>query len=215
MRISELADRTGVSVPTLKYYLREGLLHAGEAQSATRAAYDEGHVERVRLVRTLVEVGRLSIDRVREVVEALDHPPQTRHELLGAAHLALRAATSAEAAPDEAMRLRLAALGMPDCDGSQAGLQLGQALTAAEACGWPVSDSTLSVWHAAMRSVAETDVVRELADVPAAEALRYAILGTVLTDPILVALRRVAQEQVSAERFGDAGAAGPPVTPSG
>ena len=34
MRISELAERTGVSIPTLKYYLREGLLHAGEAQGA-------------------------------------------------------------------------------------------------------------------------------------------------------------------------------------
>ena len=68
MRISELAERTGVSIPTLKYYLREGLLHAGEAQGATRASYDESHVERVRLVRTLVDVGRLSIDRVREVV---------------------------------------------------------------------------------------------------------------------------------------------------
>ena len=36
------------------------------------------------------------------------------------------------------------------------------------------------------------------------EALRYAIVGNVLTDPVLLALRRVAQEAVSAEHFGPA-----------
>ena len=34
---------------------------------------------------------------------------------------------------------------------------------------------------------------------PSADALRHAIVGNVLTDPIVIALRRVAQEQVSAD----------------
>ena len=37
MRISDLAETTGVPVHTLKYYLREGLLMPGEATSRTRA----------------------------------------------------------------------------------------------------------------------------------------------------------------------------------
>ena len=49
MRISGLAERTGVPVATLKYYLREGLLHAGTATARTQAVYDTTHVERVRL----------------------------------------------------------------------------------------------------------------------------------------------------------------------
>ncbi|NUR17374.1 MAG: hypothetical protein HOQ13_13840 [Dermatophilaceae bacterium] len=57
-----------------------------------------------------------------------------------------------------------------------------------------------------MHEVARTDVVAELGEVSASEALRYAIVGNVLTDPVLLALRRVAQEAVSAERFGT----GPP-----
>jgi hypothetical protein len=40
---------------------------------------------------------------------------------------------------------------------------------------------------------------------PPSEALQHAIVGTVLTDPILIALRRVAQEAVSAERLGSPG----------
>ena len=204
MRISQLSARTGVSIPTLKYYLREGLLHAGQAQGATRASYDESHVERVRLVRTLVDVGRLSIDRARGVVQALDDPPASRHELLGAAHEALRPSLPT-ATPDPEALERLAGLGLPACEESPASLQLAQALTAAVAGGWTLDEATLATWTTAMRSVAQTDVVPELGSAPPGEALRYAIVGTVLTDPVLLALRRVAQEAVSAERFGAEG----------
>jgi DNA-binding transcriptional MerR regulator len=203
VRISELSERSGVSIPTLKYYLREGLLHPGQAQGATRAAYDETHLERVRLVRTLVDVGHLSIERVREVVDAIDGPPAGRHELLGAAHEALRPRTAA-AAPTEQALAQLEALGVRDCERSPASLQLAHALSAAAAGGWTIAPATLERWLRAMHEVADTDVVAELGEVSAGEALRYAILGNVLTDPVLLALRRVAQEAVSAERFGPA-----------
>jgi len=204
MRISELADRTGVSIPTLKYYLREGLLHAGESQSVTRASYDDGHVARVRLIRALIEVGRLSIERVREVVAALDDPPTTQHELLGTAHAVLRSgsATVQDREPSQHAIARLAGLGVPGHTDSAASSQLAHALTDAEAAGWLVSDATLAAWYSAMVGVAEGDVAPELAEMSASEALRYAVVGNVLTDPILLALRRVAQEAVSAGRLG-------------
>ena len=200
MRISELAEATGVSIATLKYYLREGLLHAGEARGATRADYDASHLERVRLVRTLIDVGRLSIDRVREVVTALDHPPQGRHQLLGTAHDVLRQA-GAPPPPPETVTARLAALGLPDCVDSPASTQLAHALSAAEEAGWPLTDATLMSWYAAMTRVADADVVPELAAMSPGDALRHAIVGNVLTDPVVIALRRVAQEALSAQRF--------------
>ena len=89
MRISELAETTGVPVHTLKYYLREGLLMPGEATSRTRAEYGAQHVERVRLVRALVEHGGVGIAGVRAILDALAAPPPSRHELLGVAHAAL------------------------------------------------------------------------------------------------------------------------------
>lgn len=207
MRIAQLADATGVSIPTLKYYLREGLLHSGAAESATRASYDASHVERVRLVRTLIDVGRLSIERVREVVAALEHPPATRHELLGTAHDVLRApdqpslGSPAEGISPAALD-QVAALGAPSCTDSPAARQLALALSAASAGGWPVGAQTLDVWAGAMRAVAEQDIGAALGSASSAEALRYAIVGNVLTDPIVIALRRVAQEQLSAEMLG-------------
>ena len=41
MRISTLAVAADLPVATVKYYLREGLLHPGVATSATQATYDD------------------------------------------------------------------------------------------------------------------------------------------------------------------------------
>lgn len=203
MRMSALAERTGVPVATIKYYLREGLLPPGEARGATRADYDEDHVERVRLIRTLVTVGALSIERVRLVVAALDNPPATRHELLGTAHDVLRPASDAGDAGDAAFAQTLVELlGWPVRPDSSAALQLASAVATARAGGWSCPDAMLVGWGSLARTIAETDVSEELAAMPPAEALQHAIVGTVLTDPILVALRRLAQEAVSAERLG-------------
>ena len=49
MRIAELSRQSGVPVPTIKYYLREGLLPAGELTSPNQASYGETHLRRLRL----------------------------------------------------------------------------------------------------------------------------------------------------------------------
>ncbi len=36
----------------------------------------------------------------------------------------------------------------------------------------------------------------------AAAAVRYVVLGTVLVEPLLLALRRMAQQEISGRRFG-------------
>jgi DNA-binding transcriptional MerR regulator len=74
MQISDLSRRTGVSVPTIKFYLREGLIGPGVKTASTRSEYTDAHVERLRLIRTLTEVGDLPLRRVRAVVDALGDP---------------------------------------------------------------------------------------------------------------------------------------------
>lgn len=211
MKVSELAARSGVTIASVKYYIRIGLLHPGVAQSATRAEYDESHLERVRLVRTLVEVGGLSIERISEVVAALDHPPASRHELLGTAHEVLRerghrplSASTRELVDGVVPKCLPGDAETPDGDRSPATLTLDQAITVAQSSGWPITAETLTAWSHAMQQVAQVDVVADLAEVSPADALRYVIVGNVLTDPILIALRRVAQERLSSERFGSA-----------
>ena len=74
MRISELSAATGVTVPSIKYYVREGLLPAGELTSANQASYGESHVERLTLIRALLDVGGLPIATAKQVLAAIDTP---------------------------------------------------------------------------------------------------------------------------------------------
>ena len=68
MRISELARRAGVSVQTLRFYEREGLL---PEPPRTRSGYREymlHDLERIRLIRSCQELG-FTLKDVKEVTE--------------------------------------------------------------------------------------------------------------------------------------------------
>src|ERR1041384_2393660 len=84
MRMAELSAESGVPVATIKYYLREVLVPAGELTSPNQAQYQAKHLQRLKLVRALLDVGGLSIVDVREVVRAIDDGAST-HGLLGVA----------------------------------------------------------------------------------------------------------------------------------
>lgn len=72
MQISELSTQTKVPIGTIKYYLREGLLHPGKTTGPRRAEYDDSHSERLRLLRALRDVADLPIERIRAVVQSLE-----------------------------------------------------------------------------------------------------------------------------------------------
>jgi DNA-binding transcriptional MerR regulator len=76
-------------VPTIKYYLREGLLPAGELSSPNQASYDETHVRRLRLIRALIDLAQVPVAKVKEILESLDADTETLHEQIGRAHRAL------------------------------------------------------------------------------------------------------------------------------
>ncbi len=205
MRISGLAAATGVPVATLKYYLREGLVPPGAATSRTQADYDDTHVARVRLVRALTESAGLSLAAVRDVLAALDDPPMSRHGQLGAAHHALVAAEGEgmsheePGAVDDEVRGRVLELVAERgwCDDPLLVDRLGEQLRAADAAGVAVSDGYLRALAAAADRVAAADLSTVRGE--PADALRQVVLGTLLTDPLLVTLRRMAQERASRE----------------
>jgi DNA-binding transcriptional MerR regulator len=72
MRISDLSRAADAPVPTIKYYIREGLLPAGERTSPNQASYGDEQLRLLRLIRVLVEVGGLSIAGVKEILAAAD-----------------------------------------------------------------------------------------------------------------------------------------------
>lgn len=199
MRISELSRRAGVTVPTIKYYLREGLLPEGERSSATQAAYGERHLERLRVIRALLDAG-VSIAETRRVLGALDDPPASPHLLLGEAHAAITPPADEELDLADAERL-VAGLGWHPgmCDPAVV-YAVARALQGLERAGFVVPDAVMAEYLASMRRIADA----EIAGVPtesAEAAVRYVVLGSVLVEPLLSALRRVAQQVSSGERF--------------
>ncbi|EKU47365.1 MerR family transcriptional regulator [Brevibacterium casei] len=202
MRISELSRRSDVPVATIKYYLREGLLPAGERTSATQAVYTEAHVNRLELIRALLGPARLSIEKAKRVLGVIDDPPDTFIGVLGAAQEAT--AQEPADAPDDGPALALIAeLGWSVDPESVEVRQLASALRAVEAGGVEVLDGGLARYGRTIHDLAEAEV----ATVPTDEidgAVRQAVLGTLLLEPVLLALRRLAQQDVATRRFRDA-----------
>ncbi|TWS21826.1 MerR family transcriptional regulator [Tsukamurella sputi] len=201
MRLSELSAETGVSTASLKYYLRESLLRPGETITRTQAEYGPAHVDRVRLIRALVESGGLSLARVRSVLDALDSPTVPRTELLGVAQEALTEGTDFDEDPDwtAAAAAFIEHRGWRIQDGDVLLPQLGAQLKAlTETCDVGTT-ATLDGWADAAERIAATDLETLTGD--DAQALRTAIVGTVLSDRVLQTLRRLAQQNRTAMLF--------------
>lgn len=199
MWMAELATRSGLSVPTIKYYLREGLLPTGTATGATRASYSEEHVRRLRLIRALTEVAGLRLETVRQVLEGIDGAGSW-HEAVGSAHTRLGSPGTDAAPPSAASAARVEDL--LERQGWELGPDHPQAaviartLDALDELEHPVGDDLLDLYAAAMRPVAEHEVgaVRSSDVEASAEA---AVIGTLVQEPLLLAIRRIAQENVS------------------
>jgi DNA-binding transcriptional MerR regulator len=71
LKMSELAERSGVSAGTIKHYLREGLLGSPEdvlRTSRNMAYYPEEWIERIRLIKRLQEERFMPLRVIREMV---------------------------------------------------------------------------------------------------------------------------------------------------
>jgi DNA-binding transcriptional MerR regulator len=69
LKMSELAERSGVSAGTIKHYLREGLLGEGEAivrTSRNMAYYPPEYVERIQLIKRLQEERFMPLRVIKE-----------------------------------------------------------------------------------------------------------------------------------------------------
>jgi hypothetical protein len=75
------------------------------------------------------------------------------------------------------------------------------ALRALDEAGFELSHDTMEFYADHMRQIAEFEIANVPTDSPT-ETVRYVVLGTVLLEPLILALRRTAEEEASARRFG-------------
>ncbi|MGW6390801.1 MerR family transcriptional regulator [Streptomyces sp. NPDC055103] len=207
MRIGELSRRTGVSVPTIKFYVREGLLPAGELTSPNQASYGETHVQRLRLIRALLDVGGLSVSGIRDVIVAVDDPERPVHKVLGVAanRMVPRYDREPGAGIEEARKTvaqLIAARGWHAYPGNPAGEVLAQALAALEDVGHGGFVEVLDVYADAAEQVARADLEYVAHHVAREELVESVVVGTVLGDAIFAALRRLAHVDASHRAFG-------------
>lgn len=198
MRIAELSRRAEVPIPTIKFYIREGMLPRGERSSATQARYGQTHLDRLTLIATLQKAG-LTLPVIAQALRTMDSTPGDSPEFMAVAVGALPVRDYATS-PEQTARAETVLRAL------------------VEQRGWDVS-SDAPVWQAAVRAiaglvalwpepvtpdrmavyaeVAERLAAVELPDgwnpsISPAEALRYAVLGTVLFEPVILSLRRLA-----------------------
>jgi DNA-binding transcriptional MerR regulator len=76
--VSELAERADLPLATVKYYLRAGLLPPGRVTGPRSAEYDQSHL---RLLRALREVGGAPVSSLQAIVDALEDPTRSTHDL--------------------------------------------------------------------------------------------------------------------------------------
>ncbi|WP_342670874.1 MerR family transcriptional regulator [Pseudonocardia acaciae] len=209
--MAELSAASGVPIATIKYYLREGLLPAGERTSPNQANYTDAHVRRLKLVRALLDVGGLSVASVREVLTAIDHQIST-HKVLGIAQHGL---PLPKAGVDE--RSREWALGVVERIAEERGWKLKPGHVVVEAL---VGTLCTFAELGKMELVERIDEYAELADrlaeldlstlrdLTSIESLvEGAVVGTVLGDVLIATLRRLAQQHASALTYGLTGEA--------
>lgn len=202
MRISELSAATGISVPTLKFYLREGLLPPGASQVRNQATYDQRHLRRLRLIRALTEVGHLSLREVKAVLAAAEDPRTPVHDLLGTAQYALEPPIPAAIDPvataivDEAIN----ALGWHVSADAPARGSIARAVDVLRSFGWTVRSTDLVRYAKAVDGLAKREV--SIADdaTDREGLVERMVVGSVLFDEVLSAFRRLAQEHHSANR---------------
>jgi DNA-binding transcriptional MerR regulator len=192
-----------VPIATIKFYLREGILPRGERTAPNQARYGDAHLKRLALIGTLQRVG-LSLAVIKQALRAMDATSGDSPEYMAIAVGSLEPyrREGGDARPDPTIEAEASAL----------------LRAMVEHRGWQV-DETVPIWQEVVRAVAAiltawpagltndgleryAAVAEELAafELPEtwnptaspADALTYVVLGTVLFEPLILALRRLA-----------------------
>jgi DNA-binding transcriptional MerR regulator len=82
LKISELAEASGVPVATVRHYLREGLLPEPVKTSRNMAYYPPEFADRIRLIKQLQEERFLPLKVIRELLDSADDDPERLRSLI-------------------------------------------------------------------------------------------------------------------------------------
>lgn len=73
LSIGDLSRRTGVKIPTIRYYEQMGLIEPPERSEGNQRRYSRQELERLSFIRHARNLG-LNIEAIRELIELSAHP---------------------------------------------------------------------------------------------------------------------------------------------
>ncbi len=80
LNIGEVARKTGIKVPTIRYYEQIGLLHPPPRSDGNRRRYGAGEVGRLTFIRHARELG-FDIEAIRTLLALQDRPERSCCEI--------------------------------------------------------------------------------------------------------------------------------------
>jgi DNA-binding transcriptional MerR regulator len=202
MKMAELSATTGVPVATIKYYLREGFLRPGTLTSPNQAQYDGEHVRRIRLIRSLLDVGGMSVAGAGKVLAAIDSDVSLAETFAVAQHTLSEDLDEADIDPEALAAIDEATRGWnfhPDNPGR---LAAAKVLSSFYGIGQKDSRDWFARYARAALLAAEADLDEVETREDRTAMAETMVVGTVLGDALFAALRRVAQEHVTSQRYG-------------
>jgi DNA-binding transcriptional MerR regulator len=212
VRIGELSRRSGISVPTIKFYLRERLLPPGERTGPNQADYADGHLRRLRLIRALIELAGVPVAGVKEVLESLDSGDQTLHHRIGAVHRAIapsRQPAEGDGTHAEAqVRALIEKRGWAVEPDAPAIGTLAETVAVLHALGQGDLAADLDFYADVVERLAEREVAAVVSRPEPDRIAESVVIGTILGERLVAALRLLAHEHVSARLLGSASVTG-------
>lgn len=202
MRLADLATRSSISASTIKYYLRIGLLHPGEQQSSTWSTYDDSHLHRLALIRALSGVAGLPLESVRRVLEVVNDESIELHDALGTAQWLLSPTVTEEPTSHSTQRVNA----LIDRHRWQLSANsphrrvLADALDRLDQLAFTAPDALLDQYAQLLSTLAPSEVGPITSDTDRTSAIEHLIVGTLLYEPLLTTMRRMAHESDSAQR---------------
>ncbi|HEV7319516.1 MAG TPA: helix-turn-helix domain-containing protein [Ensifer sp.] len=87
--IGDLSRRTGVKIPTIRYYEQMGLIAAPERSEGNQRRYEKSELDRLAFIRHARDLG-LSIESIRDLLALSQHPerPCGEADRIASEHLA-------------------------------------------------------------------------------------------------------------------------------
>jgi DNA-binding transcriptional MerR regulator len=210
MRISDLSKDSGVPVPTIKFYLRERLLPPGTPTARNQATYGDDHLERLRLIRILIDVGGANLSSVRTVLDAIDDATLPLHDLCRVVHRALYTHQPVVADKEDVREARENVDEYVDCLGWQVDADapgrdaLATVMASLRRFGWKCDVDIFEPYVEAADLLAARELDFVSPDAKRSDAAATVVIGTVLFESAFVAMRRLAQEHHSSLRFDSA-----------